>query len=61
MFLFAEFHYQLGRNYIISNKQEIGIDFWHKAKDILEFQGKNKLAQLIKEEIDQYNKTKLLS
>ncbi|WP_080843937.1 helix-turn-helix domain-containing protein [Cytobacillus gottheilii] len=61
MYLFADFHYQIGRNYIISNEQEIGIDYWHKAKHILEFQGKNKLAQIIKEEIDQYKNTKLLS
>lgn len=54
MFLFAEFHYQLGRNHLIIKNSEQGIRYWEKAKDILMLQGKNSLAEIIQNEIEKY-------
>lgn len=54
LFLFAEFHYQLGRNHLITKNSEQGIHYWEKAKDILMLQGKNSLAQIVQNEIEKY-------
>lgn len=59
MFLFGEFHYQAGRNYLKLNDGEMGLEFMEKAKHLFEFagdEGKGKIAKIIADEIKIYRK-----
>ena len=54
MFLLADFHYQMGRNYLYLDNNENGMDNWEKAKQLLSIQGKKELLVLIEKEINYY-------
>lgn len=58
MYLFAEFHYQYGRNWIMKGNDILGLEFWNKAKNILSLVGKQPLIKIIEADIEYYLKTK---
>jgi len=58
MFLYVEFHYQSGRNWIQKGNQELGLEFWKKAVEILKIDDKTDFAKIIESEISIYEKFK---
>ncbi|MYL35430.1 helix-turn-helix domain-containing protein [Pontibacillus yanchengensis] len=54
MFLFGEFHYQIGRNYVLINNTEKGMQHWKKSQDIFFLQERNNLGELVRKEIDSF-------
>ncbi|WP_066297570.1 helix-turn-helix domain-containing protein [Bacillus sp. FJAT-29937] len=54
MYLFSEFHYQSGRNWLIKGNTQMGLNFWNKAIEILKIEGKTELAKIIEYESQQY-------
>ncbi|PBB07052.1 MULTISPECIES: helix-turn-helix domain-containing protein [Salimicrobium] len=57
MFLFAEFHYQLGRNLLLLGDEEEGLRYWEKTRTIIELQQKKNLLKFIESEIENYRAT----
>jgi hypothetical protein len=60
LFLFAEFQYQVGRNYLLLGNSKRGLEYWDNAKSIFDCEGKENFADLINKEIDQYKKTNVI-
>ncbi len=56
MYLYAEFHYQSGRNWIKKENHRLGLDFWKKAIEILKIDDKTKFIKIIESEINIYKK-----
>ncbi|WP_167449520.1 helix-turn-helix domain-containing protein [Halobacillus trueperi] len=54
MFLFAEFHYQIGRNYFFQLSIEDGLSYLEKAKTIYSLQSKEHLKSIVNEEINYF-------
>lgn len=56
MYLYAEFHYQSGRNWIKRGNQSLGLEFWKKAVEILKIDDKVEFVKIIESEINIYEK-----
>ncbi|MDV2581728.1 helix-turn-helix domain-containing protein [Alkalibacillus haloalkaliphilus] len=54
LFLFADFHYQIGRNLLMQGKTDSGIDYWKKAKFLFELEGKENLSNIIEHDIQTF-------
>lgn len=54
MFLFAEFYYQTGRNWILKGNKEQGLVYWKKAIEILRIQDNELFIEMINHDIDKY-------
>ncbi len=54
MYLYAEFHYQSGRNWIQKGNQSLGLEFWKKAIEILKIDDKTEFINIIESEINTY-------
>ncbi|WP_188207196.1 helix-turn-helix domain-containing protein [Alkalibacillus aidingensis] len=60
LFLFADFHYQIGRNLLKQGHKEKGIDYWKKSQFLFELEGKEQLAQIIKYDIETFQESTTL-
>lgn len=58
MYLYAEFHYQCGRNWIKKGNHSLGLEYWRKAIEILKIDDKTEFVQIIESEINIYEKYK---
>ncbi|GEL78458.1 helix-turn-helix domain-containing protein [Tenuibacillus multivorans] len=54
LFLLAEFHYQIGRNYLKKEQVELGLKYWENACAVLRIEGKTELLSIIEQEIELY-------
>ncbi|MDC3413188.1 helix-turn-helix domain-containing protein [Terrihalobacillus insolitus] len=57
-FLLAEFHYQVGRNYLISGNENEGLQYWNSTLNLLDIQENQALIKFIKNEINYYKANK---
>ena len=60
LFLFAEFHYQAGRNWLKVGNEKLGLSNWKKAIEILKLEGKQQFVDIIEQDINQFRTDKVL-
>lgn len=54
MYLYAELHYQSGRNWIKKGNKQLGLYFWKKSVEIFKIDDKTELVKIIESEISLY-------